>query len=197
MRAALALRRLLLRRDDPRYFLAAVALLALADSATLETKMRYSPLIIVPLVLFSQACDPVAPGASGQLSLAPDIDLSSYATLVMRAYVSDSPWNVSMPPSSPRDPRENLWLIEPLEGLTFPYDYYLQGPSPLGTTKSAGWRLVAWLTPTSAEEAFGTWIESGQPYGTRLFEIGDCGSYDLEYCDVTENVDLLIDSFAP
>ena len=157
--------------------------------------MRYTRLMIVPLVLISQACDPLAPGASGRLSLAPGIDLSSYATLVIRAYPSDSSFHVSMPPSGPRDPIDNPWLIEPLEGLTFPYDYYLGGG--LGTTKSDGWRLVAWLTPTSAEEAFGTWIGSSEPYGTRLFEIGDCGSYFGDYCGVTESVDLLIDSFAP
>ena len=113
----------------------------------------------------------------------------------MRAYPSASSWDVSTPPSGTGDPIEDLWLIEPLEGLTFPYQYSLG--SGIGTTTRPGWRLVAWLTPTSADDAFGTWIRSGEPYGTRLFEIRECGDFDLEYCQVTENVHLLIDSFAP
>ncbi len=159
--------------------------------------MRCAHLILVPLVLFSQACDPASPGASGQLSLASDIDLSSYATLVMRAYPSDTPWNVSMSPAPPADPLDDLWLIEPLEGLTFPHDYTLQRISPIGTTTRPGWRVVAWLTSTRTDDAFNTWIASGEPYGTRLFEVGECGNFDLEYCQVTENVDLLIASLAP
>ena len=59
----------------------------------------------------------------------------------------------------------------------------------MGYTDHKRWRLVAWIAgPEDAERpARGAW------YGTRLFNLNECGLPFSGYCGMTVNVDIELD----
>ena len=151
--------------------------------------------------------DPEGPGASGSISLGKGADPSAFKTLKITAIAdTGAPFDPAHPvfTAAATAPSETWGTSnEDLTTVTFPHDY-LSGEE-LGTTEVQRWRLFAWLS--AQDEAikrpdlgFNDGAEpfpmSGEPYGTTVFEVDDCGSFG-GFCSVTKGVNLTLDQTAP
>ncbi len=138
------------------------------------------------LALFG--CDPGGPGATGTISLAPDITTDGFSTLEIRGTPDDGkPIDFVNPPAA--DPDWSLSLPLDEFGLPFTYDI---GPS-IGSTPSEKWRMLAWLSVSGG----GDGPKSGEPFGMTAFGLQSCGLILDDYCGKVPEVNFTIDKFAP
>jgi len=142
--------------------------------------------LLFPLLLVA-ACDPQGPGAMGRLSLSPRTDLDRGLTLEIRMVRDDGePFDPTIADLSVEYPirRASISLSE----VEFPFEYMVGGG--LGTTEHEHWRVVAWI----AESADVDRPKVGEYYGSREFDLVDCGIIFSKYCAVTLDVDLEIEA---
>jgi hypothetical protein len=134
------------------------------------------------------ACDYIGPGATGVVSLGPDVDAAGFQTLAMRAFAN---------PSGSFDPAGKVpggyAVDQPLGGLTFPYPYRIGGASNEFSDYSS-WTFVAWLSHRDRDQT--ERIESGDVFCAVPFKVADCPFGD-NYCAVTSHVDCTIATVAP
>lgn len=135
-------------------------------------------------------CDPVGPGAAGQVTVVAGESYQGLPSLELIAYPDDGePFDstaVSLAESGLA--RSTMMLDTPP-----PWDYLVG--EPVGTTSHRRWRVVAWMS-TAANGAHDR-IATGSLYGTTRFDIGDCGLAISGYCGVTDNVDIVLDQRVP
>ncbi len=137
--------------------------------------------------------DPAGPGASGEISLGAGVETEGFKSLALRATpASDGDFDPTAPSFRDADGEGSGWYESrhDLAEATFPFEYSIS--ETLGTTPHQRWRLFAWLSKGVDESR----PASGEPYGTVVFEVEDCGSFG-DYCGVTRTVDLAIDKTAP
>lgn len=141
------------------------------------------------LVLLVVACDPVGPGASGQVGL---VGSTSYQglSLELRAFADDgTPFDpTAFRLTDAAMPRNTIALETPP-----PWDYRVG--EPVGATSRPHWRVVAWLSAeldTSSDR-----MPSGAPYGTTTFDVRDCGFPISGYCEHTDKVNFVLDQRVP
>lgn len=141
------------------------------------------------LVLWVAACDPMGPGAIGQVHV-PDGTSYQGLSLELRTYPDDgAPFDLAaVPITDAATARNTIGLDTPP-----PWDYRVG--EPVGTTSQRHWRVVAWLSAEGDVET--DRIPSGTPYGTTTFDIHDCGFPISGYCEYTDNVDIVLDQRAP
>jgi hypothetical protein len=142
------------------------------------------------LAIAITGCDPGGPGASGEVRLGSGVEPSNFKTLELRA--SPDP-DKSFDPAKPDFPASSEWSLpgEDLTKITFPHAYELG--AGIGTTSHRDWRLFAWLSAGDATDV----PKSGEPFGTTLFGIAECGSVIDDYCGVTAEVHVTINQTAP
>jgi len=141
------------------------------------------------LVLSVAACDPMGPGAAGQIQL---VGSTAYQglSIELRAFADDG---------APFDPtalqigdaamaRNTLSLDTPP-----PWDYRVGGP--VGNTSKQHWRVVAWLSTEDGTDS--DRMPGGAPYGTQTFDVHDCGFPVSGYCEYTANIDFALDQRVP
>jgi hypothetical protein len=143
--------------------------------------------IVVSLpVALGVACDPAAPGATGQLVVSPEAKLETGRALEIRMLPNDG---------RPFDPATADLVVEfehrgaswNLAEIRFPFQYEVGGG--LGSSKHEHWRVVAWIA--KSEDV--TRPNPGEWYGTRDFTTEDCGSMISGYCGMMFDVDLEIE----
>ena len=141
--------------------------------------------VSLPLVL-GVACDPMAPGASGQLTLSPDSNLAEGRTLEIRLLPDEGklfdPATVDLAVES--GDRVASWNLAEIE---FPFHYGIGGG--IGNSEYAHWRVVAWIAESEEVDA----PRPGEWYGTRVFTAADCGPMFSGYCGVIVGIDLEIE----
>jgi hypothetical protein len=144
-----------------------------------------SVLAVVALV----GCDPIGPGASGVIAF-PAADATGYTTLELRFYSDvDGHFDLAGQPPVPTNhsddsSRDSLELST----IAFPYAYTVGGM--IGTSERAGWRIVAWLATAATHE----WPNGSEPFATTEVTIDDCGGGIDGYCNITDNVDLVLEA---
>jgi hypothetical protein len=142
------------------------------------------------LVVAVAACDPIGPGAAGQVNLVAGMSYQGFSSLELRAYADDgAPFDPTAVRVTDAAMARSTMTLE-----TPPPWAYLVGEA-IGTTTRPHWRVVAWLS--SAAGTDGERMPAGAPYGTTTFDIGDCGVFPPDYCNVTDNVDILLDQRVP
>lgn len=149
----------------------------------MKSASRTSLLVILLPLMLGVACDPQGPGAMGQLIVSPDARLDDGRTLELRLLPDDGkPFDpASTDLSDPGSHRSESW---DLADVDFPFQYGIGGG--LGTSEHEQWRLVAWIAKSVN-------VDRPKPdewYGTRLFNLHDCGVVFSNYCGVTVDVDL-------
>jgi hypothetical protein len=143
-------------------------------------------LLFIP-VLLGAACDPLAPGATGQLSVSPEVNLEEGHVLEIRILPDvGEPFDLAQADFS--DANRHWQDSLPLAELEIPIDYFIGGG--LGSSEHEHWRVVAWISKSANvnQPAPGEW------YGTSAFDAGDCGVAHSGFCGVMTNVDLKIES---
>jgi hypothetical protein len=128
-------------------------------------------------------CDPEGPGASGLVSLAPNVDAKRFSSLELRAYPdASSSFDVA---EVPADAPARLSLLT--SEVAFPYRYDIG--EGVGTSPQQRWRMVAWLS-----RAAGTPVgpAPGDPFCTAAFELESCGTFG-DYCAVSGGIDCTIE----
>jgi hypothetical protein len=130
-------------------------------------------------------CDPIGPGAEGQLSLTSDT--AGFTTVELRFFPDlDGHFDLAGPPELPTTVSEYVQQDAVDVAVVFPYEYSIG--TGIGTTKNRTWRVVAWL----ATEATHEWPTGSEPFATAEVPIDDCGGFDDAYCGITENIDLVL-----
>ena len=140
---------------------------------------------VLPLLL-GVACDPQGPGAMGRLTVSPEADIDSGRTLEIRTFPDDG--QAFDPATANLSDRE--WLRRESWDLTrmeLPSVYQVGGE--MGYTDHERWRLVIWIAESEDVER----PRSGEWYGTRLFNLNECGMPFSGYCSITDEVDIDID----
>jgi hypothetical protein len=134
------------------------------------------------------ACDYIGPGATGVISLGPDVDAAAFRTLALRAFAN---------PSGTFDPAGKVpggsAFDQPLGGLTFPYPYGIGGDIN-EFSDYASWTFVAWLSHRDRDRT--ERIDSGDVFCAVPFKVSDCPFGD-NYCGITSHVDCTIATAAP
>ena len=140
--------------------------------------------LLVPLLL-GAACDPQGPGAMGQLTVSPEVTPEAARTLEIRLVPDDG--NTFDPGSADLTVeyghRQASWN---LAEIGFPFSYHVGGG--LGTTEHEQWRVIAWIAKSSNVDR----PMPGEYYGTRVFDVEDCGIVFSAYCGVISDIDLEI-----
>lgn len=146
-------------------------------------------ILLVPLLL-GAACDPQGPGAMGQLTVSPEVTLEAAGTLEIRLLPDDgNPFDpASTDLSVEYDHRQTSWNLAEID---FPFSYHVGGG--LGTTEHEHWRVVAWIAKSSDVDR----PMPGEVYGTRVFDVEDCGLVFSKYCGVMSDIDLEINISRP
>jgi hypothetical protein len=150
--------------------------------------MRLLALSVLALVALV-GCDPIGPGASGLMSF-PAADSSGFTTLELRFFPDlDGHFDLAGPPVRQADGGDG-WdhVTLDLTTVSFPYAYTVGGS--IGTSETAAWRIVAWLATASTTE----WPNGSEPFATTEVTIDDCGGGIDGYCNITDNVDLVLET---
>jgi hypothetical protein len=146
---------------------------------------RLTILSLFTLSLALVACDPIGPGAEGQLSLASDT--AGFTQVELRFFPDlDGRFDLAGPPELPTNVSEYVQQDAIDVTAAFPYDYSIG--TGIGTSKNRVWRVVAWLATESTHE----WPNGSEPFATAEVPIDDCGGFDDAYCGITENIDLVL-----
>ena len=134
------------------------------------------------------ACDPLAPSASGQVTLGSGATTAAGASLELRMF-PDTEDAGSFDPSrfSPPPVDSTYSASVPLDQVTFPYAYDLG--DGVGTSPQRHWFVVAWLAPSA-----GAPLGSGEWFGARAMDFDECGG---AYCGQRDRQDILVDRQAP
>jgi hypothetical protein len=141
--------------------------------------------ISLPLLL-GVACDPAAPGATGQLVVSPEAKLETARTLEIRLVPDDGkPFDVAKAHLGVETGHRAA--SRSLAEIDFPFEYEIGGGS--GDSEHEHWRVVAWI----AESEDVTRPNPGEWYGTREFTAEDCGPMFSGYCGVMFDIDLEIE----
>lgn len=144
------------------------------------------------LTLSMLACDPMTPSASGVVTIGPNINITQYSTLHIRAFPSPT-FTLSLPDLQTAEALPPL-IVSALSEIAFPYKYEPVGV--MGISDEAKYELFAWLSKeTNSPELKGPF--SGDAYGQTTFQAKKCGSFSKSYCGVTGGTDILIDKIAP
>ncbi len=159
----------------------------------MKTRLWHNPMaqrcrllvLLVPFLL-GAACDPQGPGAMGRLTVSPEAGLDAGNTLEIRLLPDDGnafdPGSTNLSDEN-RDRRVSWNLAE----IEFPFSYHVGGG--LGTTEHEHWRVIAWIAKSSNVDR----PMPGEYYGTRDFDVEDCGIVFSKYCGVMSAIDLEID----
>jgi hypothetical protein len=141
------------------------------------------------LVLWVAACDPIGPGAAGQVHVAEGTNYQGLS-LELRAYADDgAPFDpAALQITDAAMARNTISLDTPP-----PWDYLVG--EPVGSTSRPHWRVVAWLSTEDGTD--GDRMPSGALYGTTTFDVADCGFPVSGYCEHTDNVDIVLDQRVP
>ena len=141
--------------------------------------------VFLPLVL-GAACDPMAPGAVGQLMVSPQATVEDGRTLEMRLLANDGkPFDVATTDLVVEYPDQQAsWNLAEIE---FPFRYDIGGG--LGSSEHEHWRVIAWIADSEDVDR----PKSGEWYGSREFSINDCGVMISGYCGVMFDIDLEIE----
>ena len=140
---------------------------------------------VMHVLLLGYACDPVGPGATGRVIMQQDADIGSGQILEMRAWPDDGgPFDSAMVDWADRE-----WLLVrswALSDIEFPFTYQIGGE--IGYTDNRRFRFVTWIAESEGlhQPAEAAW------YGTRLFDIGECGFPFSGFCGVTGGTDVEI-----
>ena len=143
-------------------------------------------LLLVP-VLLSAACDPQAPGASGQLTVAPEANFDEGSTLEIRLLPDDGK-SFDLAAAEFVDEDRHHQASISLAEIEFPFHYAIGGG--IGHSEFEHWRVVAWISESEDVDR----PKPGEWYATRVFSIADCGPAFSGYCGVMFDVDLAIES---
>ncbi len=152
----------------------------------MKTIRLATPLLLVLPLLLGVACDPPGPGASGQLSLSPEVSLEAGRTLEMHLMPDDGqPFDPATADLSDQawHERESLDLAQ----IEFPFAYWVGWG--IGNTKHERFRLVVWIAESEDVDRIGR----GEWFGTRLFSVAECPGPFSGYCDTTPEIDLAIE----
>jgi hypothetical protein len=135
------------------------------------------------------ACDPIGPGATGNVTVAPHITRDKYTFLYIAAFEdSGDPFDLRV-----HGPWHDLGVPSTATPRAF------MAGANIGRSNKKAWRVVAWLEAQELEygaSRFQHELKPGTPYGTTIFELGFC-TLVLGYCDKTPAVDLVIDATVP
>jgi len=143
-------------------------------------------LLLIPL-LFGAACDPMAPGASGQLVVSDRANIEEGKTLEIRLLPDNAE---SFDVTTADFSAENRHWQESLDlaGIVFPTDYVIGGG--LGSSEYEHWRVVAWISKSEDVNR----PQTGEWYGTSDYNVEDCGMAHSGFCGVISGVDIKIES---
>jgi hypothetical protein len=145
---------------------------------------------VLAVLLGGAACDPVPPGAAGRITILHEGHVEAGRTLEMRAFPDDGlPFDPASANLLDRD-----WLLREnfnLSMIEWPYTYVLIGP--MGYTDRQKFRLVVWIAESENVDR----PLEGEWYGTRLFNLNECGGPFPGYCGVTPEADIEIDRQRP
>jgi hypothetical protein len=158
--------------------------------------MAYAPAVPRKAVLFAllsiaavggAGCDPEAPGASGEITLASGLDETVFTTLALRTFANASgPYDPSQPIPADADRGDR-----PLTAVTFPYHYDVGGG--IGTSKFQSWQMVAWLSRRTLEQLRdAVRSDSGDPFCSVAYRAIPCGIGVGGYCGVASGVDCVL-----
>ena len=141
--------------------------------------------VSLPLVL-GVACDPMAPGATGQLIVSPEAKFEAGRTLEIRLLADDGkPFDVATADLVVEyRHRQASWNLAEIE---FPFQYDIGGG--LGSSEHEHWRVIAWIAESEEVDR----PKPGEWYGTRELSVEDCGAMISGYCGVMFGVDLAIE----
>lgn len=141
--------------------------------------------VSLPLVL-GVACDPMAPGATGQLIVSPEAKLDAGRTLEIRLLADDGkPFDVATSDLVVEfRHRQASWNLAEIE---FPFQYDIGGG--LGSSEHEHWRVIAWIAESDEVDR----PKPGEWHGTSEFSIEDCGPMISGYCGVMFGIDLEIE----
>lgn len=143
---------------------------------------------MLPLVptLLGAACDPLAPGATGQLIVSTEANFEEGNALEIRLLPDDGEsFDLATADFSDvyRHRQESLGLV----GIEFPINYVIGGG--LGTSEYEHWRVVAWISKSEDIDR----PQPGEWYGTSAFSAEDCGIMHSGYCGMMTDIDLEIE----
>jgi hypothetical protein len=145
-------------------------------------------------VASAAGCDPEGPGASGVISLGPDVDASAFQSLAMRVFANPS--SASFDPSA-AIPHDDDAHVESLADIAFPFRYKVGGS--IGTSDVATWMFVAWLSHRDPPAlVLGAGIDPGDVFCAVPFSVRRCDGAGVDgYCAVTPGVDCTLTNAAP
>lgn len=126
----------------------------------------------------------------GQLTVSPDADLDAGRTLEVRLLPDDGE-NFDLDSANLSDEnrhRQESWNLAEIE---FPFSYHVGGG--LGTSEYEHWHVVAWIAESSDVDR----PKPGEVYGTRVFDIEDCGLMFSKYCGMMSGIDLEMNTSRP
>ena len=119
----------------------------------------------------------------GQLTVSPEADLDAGLTLEVRLLPDDGEiFDIdSANLSDGNGHHQASWDLADVE---LPFSYHVGGG--IGTSEHEHWHVVAWIAESSIVDR----PKPGEIYGTRAFDINDCGLLFSEYCGMMSGIDL-------
>ena len=149
------------------------------------------PFLAALALLALPACESAEPGVAGTITLADDLDPTTYQTLHYWMIEDD---DASFDVTDPERYAERRVYSgnDPIADIEFPFAYTLGGGiGDPGDTPD--WRLLVWL---STEDGYETWPAQDAPFGTTTFRVrrASCSGIARKgYCGITEDVDVLVE----
>ena len=152
----------------------------------MKSALRTSLLVILLPLMLGVACDPMAPGAMGQLIVSPEAKFDGGRTLEIRFLPNDgTPFDLATADLSVEYRHQQAsWNLAEIE---FPFQYDIGGG--LGSSEHEHWRVIAWVAESEEVDR----PKPGEWYGTREFSVEDCGVMISGFCGVMFGIDLEIE----
>lgn len=158
-------------------------------------RMRTYPIVLALAVVFgcgsSNHGDPLAPGATGSLSLPAGATVAAGSTLELRACAASVVDGCAgATPATGGYAQASV----PLGSSGLPATYSV-GADSIGVSSEQEWQVVAWISSGDPGNA----PASGDRYGKATFALSDCsGACGAAcYCGSAGHVDLTLDQIAP
>jgi len=152
----------------------------------MKSALRTSLLVILLPLMLGVACDPMAPGAVGQLIVSPEARFEDGHTLEISMLADDgTPFDLATADLSVEYRHQQAsWNLAEIE---FPFQYDIGGG--LGSSEHEHWRVIAWVAESEEVDR----PKPGEWYGTREFSVEDCGVMISGFCGVMFGIDLEIE----
>lgn len=152
----------------------------------MKSTLRTLLLVILLPLLLGVACDPLAPGAVGQLVVSPEAKIDAGRTLEIRFLPDDGkPFDLATADLSAEYRHQQAsWNLAEIE---FPFQYGIGGG--LGSSEHELWRVIAWIAESDEVDR----PKPGEWYGTRELGVADCGLTISGYCGVMSGIDFEIE----